>query len=248
MAAHQQNGFEELCTQIKTLCDATNGCDFERKNNSLVRILFEKEVAFSKVDLFYKASRQCTNESYQVDAFLSAEKSKILLCIRKTPKSNEPQKGQKRGIDDVVNTTQSKVEGATNTAVDENVFKLLDSLKKSNSYKEADAEMVQIALRRLGRLQGAHRERALQSFSAAFKKTDSDSSKLVFTASFNSGVLMKVGELKRALGDLWADGQLCIDLEVFKDMSPPLSNEGKTAAKFGNKPLLLMSGATAKKP
>lgn len=251
--SHRATLFEALEAASSSSKNAT----FCIKTPNLARIEFPQEVAFATIDALHKCTRQASKGNAHVmavESLLLAEKRKIVMVVRAKPSEPQPTQGKKRGIDEVSPSEElksEKMERSVNNAIDDKVMQLISQLKKNANAKAENVSTAEHALRSMGRMRGQAGERALQSFSATFKKlgstgsagsTGSTAHSLLLSASFNSGVCIRLSELKQSLGSLWKDGQFAVEtFSDFADMVPPLSSEGTVSLKFGNYPLLLLT-------
>ena len=226
---------------------------FESRAPGLRRSAF-KEVAFSTLEKVLKACKAATKTSSGVDVetLITAEKCHIVVIVKASVSKPETQlSGKKHSLDDKTSNVNdnpadlvvsSAQDSKMDTILDDKVVELVGRLGKSSHHNKTSVDAAELLLRSAGRLKGASGERALQSFSAAYKKLGSQPHALVIAVSFNSGVCMRLASLKRCLGRSWNDGQLAIGkLDSFEDMTPPLSEEGNAALKFGNHPLMLLT-------
>ena len=245
--SHRATLFEALEAASSSSKNAT----FCLKTPNLARIEFPQEVAFATIDTLHKCTKQASKGNAHVmavESLLLAEKRKIVMVVRSKPSEPQPTQGKKRGIDEVSLSEElnsEKMERSVNNAIDDKVIQLISQLKKNANAKTENVSTAEHALRSMGRMRGQAGERALQSFSATFKKlgsTGSTAHSLLLSASFNSGVCIRLSELKQSLGSLWKDGQFAVEtFSDFADMVPPLSSEGTVSLKFGNYPLLLLT-------
>tara|TARA_B110000858_G_scaffold189842_1_gene237046 strand:- start:40 stop:825 length:786 start_codon:yes stop_codon:yes gene_type:complete len=241
---HRANLFETL----EVASSSSKSATFCLKTPNLARIEFPQEVAFSTIDSLYKCTKQAskgTAHVMAVESLLLTDKRKIVMAVRAKPAEPPPTQGKKRGIDEVSPTEElvsEKLEKSVNNAVDDKVLQLIAQLKKNANANTENVSTAEHALRSMGRLRGQAGERALQSFSATSKKLGGTAHSLLISASFNSGVCIRLSELKQSLGSLWKDGQFAVEtFSDFADMVPPLSSEGTVSLRFGNYPLLLLT-------
>lgn len=227
----------------------------KKRTRSLYRAEFG-EVAFSTLEKTLKVAKSVANRLRNVsaDVFITAEKDKVVLVLKALEKKQiSPVTGKKHKLEDQTPDESSTGGGGgglastaqdskVDTVVDDKVLDLIKQLGKSSHYKKDAVDAAELLLRSAGRLKGTSGERALQSFSAAFRKLGSQPHALIVAVSFNSGVCMRLSALKHSCGSAWADGQLATNkIGNFDDVKPPLSEEGQAALLFGNHPLMLLT-------
>ena len=228
----------------------------ERRTRTLYRAEFD-EVAFATLEKTLAATKTVAKQQdMNADVLITAEKVKIVVILKASENKQPTQiTGKKHGLDDQTGGTErpedcntreplasTAQDSKVDTVVDDKVLDLIRQLGKSTHYKKEAVDSAELLLRSAGRLKGVSGERALQSFSAAFRKLGSQAHALIVAVSFNSGVCIRLTSLKRACGRAWNDGQLAIGkLNNFDDVKPPLSEEGQAALLFGNHPLMLLT-------